>query len=265
MKPTARPARDDERIVCRTPTPGKQPTSIPAWKYRAVWTALLTIVPAEMPGIAARALPDRVAAALPRNVREGLGSVSWHVTTVRLNMEVEGELQRVAGLRLLHVMRTATHADLTVRSVAAGDHAQWLSMRRALFDDLDDAFHKTEMVLYAAAMDKRCLIAEIDGVSVGFAELSLRNVVDACLSSPVGYVEGIFVKPEARGRRVSRVLIEDAVAWFERQGCSEMATDTLVGDTVAQDFHRRMGFAETYRIVQFRQQLVDFKRRKRNA
>ncbi len=265
MTPAARPVRDDERMLCRTPTPGKQPTSIPAWKYRIVHQALLAIVPDAPPGIAAKALPDRVAAVLPRDARERLGSVSWHVTTVRLNMEVEGELRRVAGRKPLHVVRIAERTDVTVRPVEVGDKAQWVRMRQTLFDDLDEAFHEVETTLYAAAADKRCLIAEVDGVCVGFAELSLRNVVDGCLSSPVGYVEGVFVKPEARGMGVSRALIEHAVRWFERHGCSEMATDTLADDTAAQDFHRRMGFSETYRIVQFRQPLVDFGRRKRNA
>lgn len=252
-------------MLCRTPTPGKQPTSIPAWKYRLVREALLAIVPTALPGIAARALPARVAEALPSDARERLGSVTWHVTTVRLNMEVEGELHRVAGVKPLHLVR----AGVTVRPVAAGDYAQWLRMRKILFDDLDNTFHETEMAIYAAATDKHCLIAEASGVCaemcLGFAELSLRNVVDGCLSTPVGYVEGIFVVPEARGRGVSRALIEHAVAWFDRQGCREMATDTLAGDTAAQAFHRQLGFTETYRIVQFRQTLDDFGRRKRNA
>lgn len=263
--PAARAPRDDARMLCRTPTPGKQPVSIPAWKYRVVREALLTIVPATPPGIAAKALPDRVAAVLPRDLFARLGSVSWHVTTVRLNMEVDGELQRVAKLRPLHVVRAAARDDLAVRPVAAGDHARWLAMRQALFDDLDDAYHTAEMALYASASDKTCLLAEAGGQCVAFAELSLRNVVDGCLSSPVGYVEGIFVVPEARGRGVSRALMAHAVAWFKEHGCSEMATDTLAGDTAAQEFHRRMGFAETYRIVQFRQPLDDFGRRKRNA
>lgn len=261
MTPAARPPRDDGHMLCRTPTAGKQPVSIPAWKYRFVRQALLAIVPDAPPGMAAMALPERVAARLPHDARERLGSVSWHVMTVRLNMEVEGELRRVAGVKPLHLVR----AGVTVRPVAAGDHAQWLRMRKILFDDLDNTFHETEMAIYAAAPDKHCLIAEASGVCAGFAELSLRNVVDGCLSSPVGYVEGIFVVPEARGRGVSRALIEHAVAWFDRQGCREMATDTLAGDTAAQAFHRQMGFTETYRIVQFRQTLDDFGRRKRNA
>ena len=259
--PAPRSPRDDARTLCRTPTPGKQPVSIPAWKYRLVHTALAAIVPDSAPGIAAGELPARVASRLTRAERERLGSLSWHVTTVRLEMEVAGELQRMPELKPLHVVRMG----VAVRPVAAGNYGQWLQMRQTLFDDLEDDFHATEMALYASAEDKTCLLAETGGQCVGFAELSLRNVVDGCLSSPVGYVEGIFVVPEARGKGVSRALMAHAVAWFAHHGCSEMATDTLVDDTAAQAFHRRLGFTETYRIVQFRQPLENFGSRKRNA
>lgn len=95
-----------ERTVCRTPTAGKKPTSIPTWKYRAIRDAILEIVPGDPPGIVARDLPDLVAGRLSAEVREALGSVSWHTTTVKLELEVAGELQRVAGARPQRLVRT---------------------------------------------------------------------------------------------------------------------------------------------------------------
>lgn len=52
------------------------------------------------------------------------------------------------------------------------------------------------MEIYFTDEDKTYLLACDEAGSVyGRVELSLRNVVDGCLSSPVGYVEGIFVDP----------------------------------------------------------------------
>lgn len=96
----------DERTVCHTPTPGKQPTSIPTWKYDAIRDAILTIVPTQAPGIVAKDLPAMVAERLSADVRQKLGSVAWHTTTVKLNMEVDGELARVAGAKPQHLVRT---------------------------------------------------------------------------------------------------------------------------------------------------------------
>ena len=95
--------------------------------------------------------------------------------------------------------------------------------------------------------------------AVGFAEVSLRNVVDGCLTSPVGYLEGIFVDPEQRGKGIGRLLLDRASFWFKQQGCTEMATDALIEDEDAQRFHLRMGFEETYRIVEYKKKIVQSK------
>ena len=96
----------EARTVCHTPTPGKQPTSIPTWKYDAVRTAILEVVPSHAPGVVAKDLPSMVADRLSDEVRQKLGSVAWHTTTVKLNMEVDGELERVAGAKPQHLVRT---------------------------------------------------------------------------------------------------------------------------------------------------------------
>lgn len=88
-------------VECRTPAPGRAGvTRVPAWKYAAVRQAILEAVTAAGPeGLAFALLPDAVAARLTGTVRDRLGSVRWHVTTVKLNMEVEGELRRLPGHR----------------------------------------------------------------------------------------------------------------------------------------------------------------------
>ena len=96
----------EQRTVCHTPTPDKKPTRIPTWKYDLVRRAILATVPAKAPGVAAKDLPALVRKQLAAGEIESLGSVNWHTTTVKLNMEVEGELQRVPGLKPQHVVRT---------------------------------------------------------------------------------------------------------------------------------------------------------------
>lgn len=96
----------EQRIVCHTPTPGKQPTSIPTWKYRALRAAILDVVPAREPGIVAKDLPGMVADQLSDDIKAELGSIAWHTTTVKLNMEVDGELQRVAGAKPQRLVRS---------------------------------------------------------------------------------------------------------------------------------------------------------------
>lgn len=95
----------DDRVTCQTPTPGKQPTRIPRWKYDAVSDAILTVL--RQGDLAFKELPAAVDLALSDDVRTRLGSIGWHVTTVKLDLEVRGLIARVPGVtpQLLTLVR----------------------------------------------------------------------------------------------------------------------------------------------------------------
>ena len=85
-----------EKISCRTPAEDRAGvTNIPKWKYDEVSQAILSVL--ERGDIAFSDLRDAVMAELSSETLENLGSVSWHVTTVKLEMEVRGEIERMPG------------------------------------------------------------------------------------------------------------------------------------------------------------------------
>jgi len=99
--------KETEKITCYTPTKGRDGgTSIPRWKYDCVRRAILTILEESESGyIAFKDLPAAVEMQLSTNQLAKLGSLGWHVTTVKLNMEVEGEIIRVAGVKPQRLMK----------------------------------------------------------------------------------------------------------------------------------------------------------------
>ncbi|GAB4517862.1 MAG: hypothetical protein Kow00133_02540 [Amphiplicatus sp.] len=91
-------ARDEDKVECRTPTPGRASVRVPRWKYEAVRKAVLAAVrDAGAEGVAFKELPDAVKARLSAEERDKLGSVSWWTTTVKLDMETKGEIERLAA------------------------------------------------------------------------------------------------------------------------------------------------------------------------
>jgi hypothetical protein len=96
---------DEPRTVCRSPTPGAQPTRIPSWKFTCVREAILAAVPPELPGMPAKDLYEEVRRRLAREELDRLGALRWHVTTVKLELEVAGEIARVPGVRPQHLVR----------------------------------------------------------------------------------------------------------------------------------------------------------------
>ena len=89
------------KIICRTPTQGRSGvTRIPKWKYDCVKAAILGAFDQAPHGrVQFKNLADMARLHLTEDQLTNLGSVKWHVTTVKLNMEVEGELCRVPGLK----------------------------------------------------------------------------------------------------------------------------------------------------------------------
>lgn len=88
---------EDDRIACYTPTKGRTgATRIPRWKYDCVRRAILIVLDEADDGqIQFQNLAKHVKDQLTSNQLAKLGSLGWHVTTVKLNMEVDGELERV--------------------------------------------------------------------------------------------------------------------------------------------------------------------------
>ena len=94
------------------------------------------------------------------------------------------------------------------------------------------------------------------GEYVAFIMLSLRyEFVEGTDSSPVGYVEGIYVAPGHRRAGVARRLVEAGEAWCREQGCTEMASDAEIENVDSQAFHERLGFEEANRVVCYRKGL----------
>ncbi len=91
----------EDRVICRTPTKGRDGvTRLPRWKYDAIRTAIHDAVAQAGPeGLAFGDLSTAVKARLSEAELAKLGSVGWHTTSVKLNMEVEGELKRLPKVK----------------------------------------------------------------------------------------------------------------------------------------------------------------------
>ncbi|MGE0143643.1 MAG: GNAT family N-acetyltransferase [Planctomycetota bacterium] len=141
--------------------------------------------------------------------------------------------------------------ELRVLPVTREQLSLWAPMREALYSDLEPAFHQEEMESLLASDEAECFLVWEGDEVVGMLELSLRNFVDGCVGGPVGYIEGIYLRPEHRGGGRGRRLIEFAAEWARSRGCTDLATDAEIDNVEAQEFYRRAGFAERWRTVGF--------------
>lgn len=93
-------------------------------------------------------------------------------------------------------------------------------------------------------------------IPVGFAQCQLRHdYVEGTASSPVGYLEGIFVKEEYRKQGYAKELLKICEEWAKEQGCTEFASDCELSNKNSFNFHMSMGFEETNRVICFKKKL----------
>lgn len=108
-----------------------------------------------------------------------------------------------------------------------------------------------------ANTEQVALIArDTGGSAAGFAEASIRrDHVNGCDTSPVGFLEGIYVRPEKRRQGLARQLVTAVAEWARAMGCTEFASDAQIDNIASHAMHRSLGFEETQRVVFFRQKL----------
>ena len=84
----------EERVSCRTPNPGRKgECRIPKWKFDLLRNAVLEVLGENDAKFLE--LTDLVRGRLAASDLGRLGSLGWHVTTVKLEMELRGEIRRI--------------------------------------------------------------------------------------------------------------------------------------------------------------------------
>ena len=136
---------------------------------------------------------------------------------------------------------------------ATATDPDWLSLRSRLWPDGTDAEHLRYMADALARGHCVRLAYTPDGFAVGFAEASQRvDYVNGTSTSPVAFLEGLYVEPSERRKGVARSLVTEVERWAAAQGCSELASDSPIDNVTAHAAHLALGFEETERVVYFR-------------
>lgn len=118
-------------------------------------------------------------------------------------------------------------------------------------DDLADEF--AELITEDGA---QIFLKYDNDIPVGFAQCQLRSdYVEGTETSPVGYLEGIFIMEAYRHRGYAKELLKECEMWAKDKGCKEFASDCEIDNIDSLQFHMAMNFAEANRIICFTKKL----------
>lgn len=148
---------------------------------------------------------------------------------------------------------------MTIEPCASAEHPGWLRLRQALWPDCARGEHLLEMASFVADPRRygQFVAYSPSHEAIGFAEVSLRSdYVNGTRTSPVAFLEGLFVVPQARRKGVAAGLVAAACDWARRAGCEEIASDAVLENSISHVVHHALGFEETERVVFFRRKLA---------
>jgi aminoglycoside 6'-N-acetyltransferase I len=146
-----------------------------------------------------------------------------------------------------------------IERCASLDQPGWLDLRLALWSDATADEHRGYMAIALAQPERflQLMVYDAQRQPIGFIEGSIRgDYVNGTESSPVGFVEGVYVVPAWRRKGIARLLFDAIGDWARARGCRELASDALIDNEVSQRAHRALGFRETERVVYFARPLT---------
>ncbi len=146
-----------------------------------------------------------------------------------------------------------TKEKFSCRPAKKTDYKNWLKLTRQLWPDVKPAdFPVLFSTILKSPRQASLLCFSFVGQAIAFANISLRvDYVEGSDSSPVGYLEGIFVEREYRQQGIARLLVNEAEKWAYKKGAREMGSDTEAHNKSSQQFHQAIGYKKAGTIVHF--------------
>jgi ribosomal protein S18 acetylase RimI-like enzyme len=89
------------------------------------------------------------------------------------------------------------------------------------------------------------LVAEENGVIVGYVFAALEPLSWKELRGPAGFIHDVLVVDERRRSGIATQLMEAAIAWLRNHGAPRVILGTAAQNRAAQTLFRRLGFRNT--------------------
>lgn len=122
--------------------------------------------------------------------------------------------------------------------------------------EADSTELEPEFAALTASGEAACFLAFDGDKAVGFAQCQLRHdYVEGCDTSPVGFLEGVYVDDGHRRSGVARSLLSACEDWARSVGCTEFASDCELDNHDSLAWHLKAGFEEVNRTIWFAKKL----------
>lgn len=144
---------------------------------------------------------------------------------------------------------------MTIRKATPTDSLTLARLACEMWGGLPEE-REPEFAQLTANAEASCFLAFEGDTPIGFAQCQLRHdYVEGCETSPVGFLEGVYVRPEHHRKGIARQLVKACENWARSMGCTEFGSDCEIDNTESLAFHLSIGFEEAGRTIWFNKKL----------
>ncbi|MCU4581302.1 AAC(6')-Ighjkrstuvwx family aminoglycoside N-acetyltransferase [Acinetobacter gyllenbergii] len=145
---------------------------------------------------------------------------------------------------------------MNIMPISESQLSDWLALRCLLWPDHEDV-HLQEMRQLITQAHCLQLLAYTDTQqAIAMLEASIRyEYVNGTQTSPVAFLEGIYVLPEYRRSGIATGLVQQVEIWAKQFACTEFASDAALDNQISHAMHQALGFHETERVVYFKKNI----------
>ncbi len=130
----------------------------------------------------------------------------------------------------------------SVREATGKDSDALLNLYHGLYPELKGK----KTIFSMPRADSAAFIAEVNGEAAGF--IVLTYIAYGGLNNGFGYIEELFVRKRFRGYGIGRLLVSQAVSWFDKKGYNVMFLTTPKTNLGAIKFYRHLGFRKSKQV-----------------
>lgn len=141
---------------------------------------------------------------------------------------------------------------MSIVKADASNLKEWVQLSAKLFaDESFDELYK-EYADFLITHKEMGFLYQRNNRSVAFINVSIRHdYVNGTDTSPVAFIEALYVLPQYRQQGIARELLAQAEQFAKESGVVQLASDCLLQNTNSELFHKSCGFEEKERVICF--------------
>lgn len=149
--------------------------------------------------------------------------------------------------------QSATQKHITIFKLRRADDAKLMILARKLWPYVPARDLKTVFGNAHKRPAKATLIgARTDTALIGFIYATVRvDYVEGSDTSPVAYLEGIYVEPQHRKQGIAQEMLAELESWSRKKGLTELGSDAYATNKLSRRVHVRLGFKPQPLIAPF--------------